>query len=77
MTSALVHFGQADDVLVARQAVLEMGHAAHPERFVRRPPQPLPLPREVRINPPADRPETRTIALPHYTNFEKQLSQTG
>ena len=77
LTPAVVHFGQADSVLAARQAVLTAAHAAHPERFVRQPPQPLPLPREVWINPPADRPETRAIALPRYTNSEKQLSQTG
>ena len=77
LTPAVVHFGQAEAVLAARQAVLTAAHAAHPERFVRQPPQPLPLPREVWINPPADRPETRAIALPRYTNSEKQLSQTG
>ena len=77
LTPAVVHFGQADVVLAARQAVLTAAHAAHPERFVRQPPQPLTLPREVWINPPADGPETRAIALPRYTNSEKQLSQTG
>ena len=34
------------------QAVLTAAHAAHPERFVRRPPKPLPLPSEVWINRP-------------------------
>ena len=77
LTPAVVHFGQADVVLGARQAVLDMAHAAHPERFVRRPPQPLPLPREVWINPPADRPEPRTLELPRYTKFDEELSQTG
>ena len=74
LTPAAVHLGQADAILAARQTVLD---AAHPERFVRHPPQPLPLPREVWINPPADRPEPRALQLSCYTNFQKQLSQTG
>ena len=73
----VVHLGQADAVLAARKAVLTAAHAAHPERFVRRPPQPLPLPREVWINPPADRPEPRMLQLPRYTNSDEELSQTG
>ena len=77
LTPAMVHLGQAESVLTARQTVLTAAHAAHPERFVRRPPRPLALPGEVWINPPADRPEPRVLGLPRYTNFEKQLSQTG
>jgi putative transposase len=76
LTPATVHYGQADTVLAARQAVLDAAHAAHPERFVRRPPQPLTLPREVWINPPADGPEPRMLQLPRDTNFVSQLSQT-
>jgi putative transposase len=77
LTPAVVHLGQAHTVLTARQAVLDAAHAAHPERFVRRPPRPLPLPHEVWINPPANRPEPRMLQLPRDTNFEPQLSQTG
>jgi hypothetical protein len=51
-------------------------YATHPERFVRQPPRPLPLPREVWINPPADGPEPRILQLPRDTNFVPQLSQT-
>ena len=76
LTPATVHFGQADSVLAARQAVLTAAHAAHPERFVRKPPQPLPLPHEVWINPPADRPEPRVLQLPLDTNSVPQLSQS-
>lgn len=46
-----------------------------PERFVRQPPRPLALPREVWINPPADGAEPRMLQIPHDTNLEKQLSQ--
>ncbi|OHB84130.1 MAG: hypothetical protein A2V98_24330 [Planctomycetes bacterium RBG_16_64_12] len=72
----MVHHGQADAVLARRQAVLTAAYAAHPERFVQQPPRPLPLPREVWINPPADQPEPRILHLPRDTNFVPQLSQT-
>jgi putative transposase len=77
LTPAMVHFGQAAAVLAARQEVLTAAHAAHPERFVRRPPRPLPLPGEVWINPPADGPEPRMLQLQRDTNFVTQLSQTS
>jgi len=54
LTPAMVHFGQAESVLARRQAVLDAAYQAHPDRFVRRPPEPLPLPSEVWINKPAD-----------------------
>lgn len=53
LTPAVVHFGQAPAVLAARQVVLDAAYQAHPDRFVRRPPKPLPLPLEVWINKPA------------------------
>ena len=77
LTPATVHRGQADSVLAARQAVLDAAYAAHPDRFVRKPPQPLILPSQVWINPPADGPEPRTLELPRYTDFDEELSQTG
>jgi len=48
----MVHFGEAELVLTRRQAVLDAAYRAHPDRFVRRPPKPLPLPSEVWINKP-------------------------
>ena len=53
LTPAMVHFGQTPIVLAHRQAVLDAAYQAHPDRFVRRPPKPLPLPAEVWINRPA------------------------
>jgi putative transposase len=76
LTPAIVHHGQAQAVQAARQTVLTAAHAAHPERFVRRPPTPLALPTEVWINPPADRTQPRTLQLPRDTNFVEQLSHT-
>lgn len=52
LTPAMVHFGQAPNVLAQRQTVLDAAYLAHPERFVHRPPTTLPLPLEVWINKP-------------------------
>ena len=54
LTPAMVHHGQANLILAQRQVVLDAAYLAHPERFVRRPPKPLPLPKEVWINKPKD-----------------------
>jgi putative transposase len=53
LTPAMVHFGEAQRVLDHRQMVLDAAYLAHPDRFVRRPPRPQPLPSEVWINKPA------------------------
>lgn len=58
LTPAMVHYGHAETVCSQRAAVLARAYAAHPERFVRRPPQPPALPTAVWINPPA------AVALP-------------
>ena len=39
MTPAMVHHGQAPHILAHRQVVLDAAYSAHPERFVRKPPQ--------------------------------------
>jgi len=53
LTPATVHAGRAPEVRAARAVVLAGAYAAHPERFVRRPPTPPGLPSAVWINPPA------------------------
>ncbi|WP_261570117.1 integrase core domain-containing protein, partial [Frankia gtarii] len=50
-TPASVHFGTASQVQAHRQATLDRAHAAHPERFARRP-RPPRLPETVWINQP-------------------------
>ena len=50
-----VHYGQAEQRLAARTAVLAAAYAAHPERFPRGVPQPAACPSEVWINPPYPR----------------------
>jgi len=52
LTPAVVHFGEAQTVLAQRQGVLDAAYRAHPDRFVRQPPRPLPFPSEVWINKP-------------------------
>jgi len=52
MTPAVVHFGQAQRLFGERQQVLHLAYAAHPERFVKGPPQPPTMPSAVWINPP-------------------------
>ena len=52
LTPAMVHFGQAPAIREKRQTVLDAAYLAHSDRFVRRPPIPLPLPKEVWINKP-------------------------
>ena len=50
MTPAMVHHGHAAHILAHRQLVLDAAYSAHPERFVRKPPQPPSLPTAVWIN---------------------------
>jgi putative transposase len=54
LTPADVHDGRAEQILAARAAVLQGAFAAHPERFVRKPPTPPRPPQAVWINKPLD-----------------------
>jgi putative transposase len=54
LTPADVHYGRAEQIITARAAVLQGAYAAHPERFVRKPPRPQLLPAQVWINKPLD-----------------------
>lgn len=47
-----VHHRRTDQLLKARAGVLAGAYAAHPERFVKGPPRPVPVPAEVWINRP-------------------------
>lgn len=53
LTPKNVHYGETVAVLAQRQAVLDAAYAAHPERFVRRPPAPTAPPSAAWINSPA------------------------
>ena len=54
LTPADVHFGRTEQRLEQRRRILEIAHAAHPERFVHGVPTPTAPPAEVWINPPLD-----------------------
>ena len=75
LTPAQVHYGDAARVLAQRQQVLETAYAAHPERFVRKPPTPPALPSAVWINPPAASSDHDGGHTSSYTNIAKQVSQ--
>jgi putative transposase len=51
-TATDVHYGLAEAIRDKRAGVLAAAYAAHPERFVRQPPQPPKLPTTAWINPP-------------------------
>lgn len=53
-TPADVHYGRAEEVRRRRGTVLDCAFQAHPERFVRKPPEPPKLPTISAINPPSD-----------------------
>jgi putative transposase len=54
LTPEMVHYGLAEEVTAARQMVLWEAHAAHPERFVNKVPEPPKVPGAVWINKPAE-----------------------
>lgn len=53
LTPEMVHHGRAAEVTAQRSQVLSSAFLAHPERFVRRPPLPPPMPTAVWINRPS------------------------
>ena len=63
LTPEQVHFGNADQVIAGREAVLREARAAHLDRFVSGEPKPKPLPEAVWINPPTPSLTTQDIAL--------------
>lgn len=69
LTPATLHHGLAPKAIHHRQHAFLAACQVHPERFVRKPPSPSPLPEAVWINPPKQlmRKEASTLAC--YTNF--------
>lgn len=55
LTPSDVHDGRAPQMLAVRQETLTAAYAAHPERFVKKPPAVTQLPEAVWINPPAEK----------------------
>jgi putative transposase len=73
LTPASVHYGTAGLILQKRREVLAEACLAHPERFVRSSPRPLPLPEQVWIN----RPERCLEGGDLYTKFVNGVSQNA
>ena len=71
LTPETVHYDRVDIVQQARAAVLNKAYQAHPERFVKRPPQPLILSNQVWINKPNQPQNTQPLD----TNLFGSLSQ--
>ena len=71
LTPAMVHYGHAPRILAARQDVLHAAYAAHPERFVHKPPSPLALPEAVWINPPTPASDNHEKGLPKTVSSQK------
>jgi len=53
LTPETVHYGLAEEVSLKRNVTLQLAYQLHPERFVRKQPEPPQLPTAVWINPPA------------------------
>jgi len=53
MTPEMVHYGLTEEVRLNRNVTLQRAYQDHPERFVRKQPEPPRLPNAVWINPPA------------------------
>jgi putative transposase len=62
LTPEMVHYGKSEDVISQRQIVLASAFDAHPERFVRGLPTPLPLPEAAWINKPKVESERTMLA---------------
>ena len=52
LTPESLHYGAATNIVAARQTILLAAYAAHPERFVLKPPRPAQPPTAAWINPP-------------------------
>ena len=64
LTPAMLHYGQAPQIIASRQATLGNAYATHPERFVKGPPKPPELPSAVWINPPREHQPAQEKRLP-------------
>jgi len=64
VTPSSLHYGEAAQVVVSRQATLETAYAKHPDRFVNGRPKPPQLPSAVWINPPTRKDADKKKRLP-------------
>lgn len=64
-----VHYGLAEAIRDKRAGVLDAAYAAHPERFVRKPPEPPTIPETSWINRPDQPEETAQQIQPNRASF--------
>ena len=62
LTPSSLHYGQAPEIIKARQETLKQAWTEHPERFVKGVPMPAQLPKAVWINPPQRTDENKRAA---------------
>jgi putative transposase len=72
LTPQMVHYGKTDLVVEQRRSTLLNAYQAHPERFVRKSPEPPAMPEAVWINPPENMERRNELDI----KFEKVLSQS-
>jgi putative transposase len=72
LTPAAVHYGQAAQLVQARQHILQAAYRTHPERFVNGQPEPPALPTAVWINPPKKQQTGVTEATPAQTQRDPE-----
>ena len=60
ITPRMVHYGEAEQITEKRRAILLAAYNRHPERFVRKLPEPPVVPNRVWINPPKIERENET-----------------
>ncbi|PIE53292.1 hypothetical protein CSA37_02270 [Candidatus Fermentibacteria bacterium] len=77
MTPISVHYGYAEVLRARRQKVLKAAFEKHPERFVKKMPEPPVIPDRVWINPPKLGNTIETEGEVQQSGKEIELSLTG
>jgi len=75
MTPEAVHHGRATELQGVRAEALTAAYAAHPERFVKGPPRPWPLPTAAWINRPEIKTTTKEVMTGESLIFPGNVSQ--
>ena len=76
ITPASLHYGEAAEIVAARQSTLQLAYADHPERFVNGIPKPPELPSAVWINPPSNKEQDQQKKLPE-TNCPRKPQEAS
>jgi len=77
LTPQMVHYGQAEEVLEKRRTTLKKAYESHPERFVKKMPEPQKVPEAVWINPPKEQLSETKSSLKSSLISSNEVSQKG